>query len=423
MNGIGGDAFALLWWNDELHGLNGSGRAPAAIKVASVERYGPRSVTVPGVVRAWADLAARFGTVELADIVLPAAEAAIRGVAATSRVAALWKQAEDRAPWPAPPIGGVYRLPDLGMTLRRIAEEGPDALYRGSVAASIAEHTWLTVDDLAAHTSDWVEPLRQGYRGVEVCELPSNGQGAAVLVGLGILEDLDLGLHGEIEAVKIALDWAASTISEDRVALPPLEGLRRRIALDAVLETEVWPSTDTTYLCAVDADRNAISLIQSTFEQFGSGVLAGDTGVVLQNRAACFRSDPTHPNCLAPGKRPFHTIIPGLLLADDCLLGPFGIMGGPMQAQAHIQVVRRLVDEGLDPQGALDAPRFRVAGGRRVLLEPGLEPALLSLRKIGHEAALDPTPHSFGVGQMILTFGEGLIGGSDGRGDGYAAGI
>ena len=130
-----------------------------------------------------------------------------------------------------------------------------------------------------------------------------------------------------------------------------------------------------------------------------------------------------HPNCLAPGKRPFHTIIPGLLLADDCLLGPFGIMGGPMQAQAHVQVVRRLVDGGLDPQGALDAPRFRVAGGRRVLLEPGFEPELSSLRKLGHDAALDPTPHSFGVGQMILTLGESLIGGSDGRGDGYAAGI
>ena len=172
MNGIGGDAFALLWWNGELHGLNGSGRAPAVIEAASVERYGPRSVTVPGVVRAWADLAARFGTVELADIVSPAAEVAIGGVAATPRVAALWKQAEDRAPWPAPPIGGVYRLRDLGMTLHRIAEEGPDALYRGSVAASIADHTWLSIDDLAAHTSDWVEPLRQAYRGVEVCESP-----------------------------------------------------------------------------------------------------------------------------------------------------------------------------------------------------------------------------------------------------------
>ena len=280
-----------------------------------------------------------------------------------------------------------------------------------------------TVDDLAAHTSDWVEPLRQAYRGVEVCELPSNGQGAAVLVGLGILEDPGSRSSWRDRSGQDRARLGRKYHLRGPSPAPPLEGLRRRIALDAVLETEVWPSTDTTYLCAVDADRNAISLIQSTFEQFGSGVLAGDTGVVLQNRAACFRSDPTHPNCLAPGKRPFHTIIPGLRLADDCLLRTVRDYGRPNAGRDHIQVVRRLVDEGLDPQGALDAPRFRVAGGRRVLRSPGLSLPFSASERSAMRQLSTPTPHSFGVGQMILTFGEGLIGGSDGRGDGYAAGI
>ncbi len=423
LNGIGGDSFALLWWHGKLYGLNGSGRAPAELDGGPVDRYGPRSVTVPGAVHAWSELAARFGTRPLAGAVAAAAAAAEEGVVATARVAELWRRAADRAPSPAPALGSVYRLPELAATLRRIAEEGPDALYRGPVAAAIAAHTWLSEADLAGHRSDWVEPVRRAYRDVEVCELPPGGQGAAALVALGILEGLELGLHGEIEAVKVALDWAARTIADDPLELPDVEALRARISPDAVLETEVWPSTDTTYLCAVDGDRNAVSLIQSTFEGFGSGVLAGGTGVVLQNRAACFRNEPGHPNCLAPGRRPFHTIIPGLLLAGGGLLGPFGIMGGPMQAQAHVQVVRHVVDGGLDPQGALDAPRFCVTGGRRVLVEPGLEAAVPGLRELGHDAAVDVAPGRFGVGQMILTLGDGLIGGSDGRGDGYAAGV
>jgi gamma-glutamyltranspeptidase/glutathione hydrolase len=338
-------------------------------------------------------------------------------------VAAHWAKAAARAPWPAPRLGEAYRLPDLAATLRRIAGEGPDAVYHGSVARAIANASWLREDDLAAHRSDWVEPLRRRYRDVEVCELPPNGQGVTALVALGVLEELDLGLHGEIEAVKLALDWAAHTVSDEPVSFPDVGELRRRIDPASALDTAIWPAGDTTYLCAVDGNRNAVSLIQSSFHHFGSGVLAGDTGIVLQNRAAGFNPDPEHPNCLRAGRRPFHTIIPGLLLRDDRLLGPFGVMGGPMQAQAHVQVVRRLVDDGLDPQGVLDAPRFRTTGGRRVLLEPGLARHLDDLRSRGHEAELDPAPHNFGVGQMILAHEDALVAGSDGRADGYAAGI
>jgi gamma-glutamyltranspeptidase/glutathione hydrolase len=422
-NGLGGDAFALLWWDGALHGLNGSGRSPAQLDGGAVDRYGPRSVTVPGAVRAWADLAERFGRLGLDAAVAPAAEAARRGIAATARVAAHWRIAQARAPWPAPPPGRVYRLPELAATLRRIAEEGPSALYEGRVAAAIAAASWLAESDLESHRSEWVEPLRRGYRSVEACELPPNGQGAAVLVALEIADSLELGLHGEIESVKLALDWASRTIADAPLEQPDVDELRGRISPAAALDTAVWPGSDTTYLCAVDGDRNAISLIQSTYEHFGSGVLAGDTGVVLQNRGACFTDEEGHPNRLAPSRRPFHTIIPGLLLRDGGLLGPFGVMGGHMQAQAHFQVVRNVVDRGLDPQAALDAARFRAYGGRKVALEPGLWPEAEELRARGHELELAEEPHKFGVGQMILTLEDGLVGGSDGRGDGHAAGF
>jgi gamma-glutamyltranspeptidase / glutathione hydrolase len=421
--GIGGDAFALLWWEEALEGLNGSGRSPAELDEPRVDKYGPRSVTVPGAVRAWADLAERFGRLGLDAALAPAIDAAGRGVAATPRVAEHWHLDEERAPLAAPRPGQVYRLPELGATLRRIASDGAGAFYEGPVAEAIAGASWLSEADLAAHRSEWVEPLQRSYRGVEVCELPPNGQGAAVLVGLGIAEELDLGLHGEIEAVKVALEWAARTIGDAPVALPDIAELRARISPDRALETGLWPPGGTTYLCAVDGDRNAVSLIQSTFHHFGSGVLAGDTGVVLQNRGFCLTGEEGHPNRIAPAKRPFHTIIPGLLLRDGALLGPFGVTGGHMQAQGHVQVVRNLVDRGLDPQGALDAARFRVDGGRRVALEPGLRREADPLRALGHHVVLEEAPPKFGVGQAILALEDSLCGGSDGRGDGYAGGL
>jgi len=192
---------------------------------------------------------------------------------------------------------------------------------------------------------------------------------------------------------------------------------------DAALSARVWPAGGTTYLCAVDGDRNAISLIQSLYEGFGSGVVAGDTGIALHSRGACFASEEGHPNQLRPGKRPFHTLMPGLLLEGGRLLGPFGVMGGGMQSQAHFQVVRRVVDDGLDPQAALDAARFRATGGRAVVVEPGLAGEVEDLLARGHEATVADVPHAFGVGQMILASGDALVGGSDGRADGQAAGL
>ncbi len=427
--GVGGDLFAQVWWEGELHGLNGSGRSPAELPEPRVHEAGPRSVTVPGAVRAWADLAERFGRLGLDEALAGAIDAAERGVAATERVAQHWALAGERAPWPAPRVGEVYALPELARTLRRMADGGADAFYSGEVAEAIAASSWLSTDDLAAHRSEWVEPLRMRYRDVEVCELPPNGQGAAALIALGLLDGLPDSLHTRIEATKLALADAYRFVADaplPEFLLDP-EHLRARRALvspDRALDPE--PSTPprggTTYLCTVDGERNAVSLIQSTYEHFGSGVLAGDTGVVLQNRGAGFVETAGHPNRLAPATRPFHTIIPGLLLRDGALLGPFGVMGGAMQAQGHVQLVHALVELGLDPQRALDEPRFRVGEGRHVALEPGLWADAPDLHALGHEPELVESEHGFGVGQCILVDGEALVGGSDGRGDGHVSG-
>ena len=422
-NGIGGDALALLWWDGALYGLNGSGRAPAVIDAPTVDDAGPRSVTVPGAVRAWADLAERFGHLGLDAALAGAIDAAERGIAATARVAEHWRLSA-RAPWPAPRPGERYTLPGMADTLRAIAAGGPTALYEGPVGGAIAASCWLSMDDLAAHRSEWVAPLRRPYRGVDVCELPPNTQGAAALTALGIAEGLNgAGLHEEIEAVKVALDWAAGAIGDQPVELPDVAALRARIRADSAVDARVWPEGGTTFLCAVDGDRNAIALIQSVYEGFGSGVVAGDTGIWLHSRGACFTEQEGHPNQLAPGRRPFHTLIPGMLVRDGRLLGPFGVMSAAMQAQAHVQVVRNVVDRGLDPQAALDAPRFRAAGGRRVLLEPGLASEAEALRARGHDAEVAEAPHAFGVGQIILLDDDALVGGSDGRADGHAAAL
>ena len=428
-NGPGGDAFALVWHDGELHGLNGSGRSPAVIDELRVDPAGPRSVTVPGAVRAWSDLAERFGRLGLEAAVAPAADLAELGLACSARIADKWARATN-APLPAPGIGERYRLTDLARTLRAVAAEGPDAFYTGAVAAAIASACWLGEADLAAHRSEWVEPLRRSYRGIDVCELPPNGQGAAALIALALYEGLEPGLHSQIESMKLALADVHAYVADEPLPaalLDPVHLAARRALVSpdraSVPVASMLPGRGTTYLAAVDGDGMAVSLIQSLYGSFGSGVVAPGTGVALQNRAAGFVETEGHPNRLAPGRRPFHTIIPGMLLAGGGLLGPFGVMGGPMQPQGHFQVVLHLVDGGADPQAALDAPRWRVEPGGVVELEPGLWREEERLRALGHEVRRADTPHGFGVGQMILRHGDSWLGGSDGRGDGFAAGF
>jgi gamma-glutamyltranspeptidase/glutathione hydrolase len=430
-NGPGGDAFAIVWWDGELFGLNGSGRSPAVLDERRVDTSGPRSVTVPGAVRAWADLAGRFGRRGLDAALAPAVDLAERGVVCSARIADKWARAE-RAPWPAPPPGGRYRIPGLARTLQAIADDGPSAFYEGELAAAIAASTWLSEEDLSSHSSEWVTPLRCEYRGIEVCELPPNGQGAAALLALALYRGLEPGVHMQVEAMKLALSDTYAAVHDGPLPGDFFDGGRldrRRALLSADRVVDLPPCTaprgGTTYLCVVDGDGNAVSLIQSIFDSFGSGVVPEGTGVSLQSRAAGFSAEPGHPNALAPSRRPFHTIIPGMLLERGRLLGPFGVMGGAMQPQGHFQVVTRLVDHGDDPQAALDAPRWRVGiePGWPVDLEPGLWGVEADLRALGHDCRRAASPHPFGVGQVILRTDGALIGGSDGRGDGFAAGF
>jgi gamma-glutamyltranspeptidase/glutathione hydrolase len=419
--GIGGDAFAIVWRDGVAAGLDAAGPAPAqATPLEPVEERGPRSVTVPGAVAGWAALAERHGRLGLDTCLADAIAAAEHGVAVGARTAARWAELGGPSELGAPPLMGErFSLPELARTLKAIAADGPAAFYEGDVARAIAAVTWLDETDLAGFAPRWVEPLRIGYRGVEVLELPPPTQGVAALEALGLLEALEPTLPHRIECVRLALADAFARVRDGADVVDLLEPafLHRRRRESARIAWE--PPGGTVYLCAVDSDRMAVSFIQSLFEGFGSGVVAPGTGVVLQNRGACFGRVGGR---VEPGRRPYHTIIPGLLLRDGSLLGPFGVMGGFIQAQAHVQLVSALVDDGLDPQAALDGPRFSVEGDT-VRLEEGLWDEIPELERLGFPAVREPDASSFGGGQAILVEGDVLVGGSDARKDGYAAGF
>ena len=430
MTGLGGDCFALVWKDGKVEGLDSAGPAPAGADPATpIELKGPTSVTVPGAVRGWAALQERYGRLGLDACLADAIDAAERGVASGFRNTAQW----ELAPAPpefgaAPPAGRVYHLPGLAGSLRRVAEQGAAGLYEGEVARAIAASSWLEESDLAAFQARWVEPLRLRYRGVEVVEMPPPTQGLAALIGLGLLEGMgEPGLVQQVDAVQLALEDAFAHVRDGADVRPLLapERLARRRS-DAPPRAVQEPTGSTVYLCAVDESGLAVSFIQSIYYGWGSGIVAPGTGICLQNRGHCF----TVNGAIEPGRRSYHTIIPGMLVkpgagaaGGDDLLGPFGVMGGFIQAQAHLQLVSGIVDRGLDPQAALDAPRFRLEGGK-VNLEEGLWPRAAELEAAGHEVVLDEQIYPFGGGQCILRNDEGaLIGGSDPRKDGYAAGF
>ncbi|MEN8159818.1 MAG: gamma-glutamyltransferase family protein [Myxococcota bacterium] len=474
--GVGGDAFALFWSAREgrLVGLNGSGRAPASATLAAyrergletIEPRGILAVSVPGAVHAWETLRERYGSLDLATLLEPAIRAAEEGFAVTELVAHFWwglhrmgalrnaPARETFAPTDATPAAGAwFRNPRLAASLRVIAKGGSDAFYRGElaeqlVATSRAEGGCLEAADLAGHTSTWVEPIAARYRDVTVAELPPNGQGVTALLALNVLGCFEaapvhsaVAWHRRIEAVKLAMaDRNAHLGDPDHVAVPvdallSAEYARERAALlgERALATPAAGTGlgDTTFLCTADAEGNQVAFIQSLFTGFGSGIACGDTGILLQSRGAGFRLDPQHPSALAPGKRPFHTLMPGFLLCDGAPWMAFGIMGGDVQAQAHTAFVSHLVDGGMNPQEALDAPRFRWQAGARVVVEQP-ERALEeggtlgeALAARGHEV-LPPPPVAadvFGGGQAIAREGELWIGASDRRKDGCALGL
>jgi gamma-glutamyltranspeptidase/glutathione hydrolase len=427
--GIGGDAFALVSERGHIEGLDAAGPAPRrADPLTPVEPLGPQAVTVPGAVAGWVALAGR-GRLGLEACLADAIDAADRGFAVATRTAAAWKAAgEPSSVWPptrlppelAPPParGQRVRFPELAATLRAIAAEGAQAFYRGRVAEAMCSVSWLEEDDLADYDAAWVKPLAGAYRGYDVIELPPPTQGVAALEALGLLEGLTPDLPNQINCARLALEDAFERVRDgaDVSDLLTAGYLERRRSQHPRAASE--PPGGTVYLCAVDGDRMAVSLVQSLFGRFGSGLVAPGTGVVLQNRGACFELQ----GGVVRGARPYHTIIPGMLTRDGRLVGPFGVMGGLIQAQAHMQLVSALVDDGLDPQAALDRPRFRVDGGV-VNLEEGLWGQADELERLGHHVVRDDEVFGFGGGQAILVEGDALLGGSDPRKDGYAGGL
>jgi len=471
---VGGDLFALVRDGQRLYGLNGSGRAPAGLTPEEVRRRGFEtipdqgwlSVSVPGVPAAWSDLHQRFGKLPFAALFESAIEYAENGYPVSPTVFWHWRwgvevvhaelQGEEYSAFGplfapggrVPQVGEIWRNPDLAYTFRRLAASAGQDFYTGELAEKIASFSArtggvLTLADLAAHRSTWVEPISTNYRGYDVWELPPNGQGLAALIALNILEGFDLAqypresvesYHLQIEAMKLAFVEALRYIADpERVEVPISELLskgfaarRRALIGDQALlpEPSEKLSGDTVYLCTADADGMMVSLIQSNADVFGSHVAVPGTGLVLQNRASAFSLDPAHPNCLEPGKRPFHTIIPGFLTQNGQAIGPFGVMGGHMQPQGHLQMIVNTLDYGLDPQASLDAPRWFWGEERWVQVEPTVPPEIVeALRERGHEMNVDDEVDFVGRGQIIWRLPSGVyLAGSEPRADGCAAG-
>jgi gamma-glutamyltranspeptidase/glutathione hydrolase len=473
MTGVGGDMFALVYWakTGELKGLNASGRAPRALNLEYFAKKGIKTmpitgmepITVPGAVDGWVTLLDKYGTMKLPELLAPAIEYAENGFPVMEKAARDWAGSEDklrRTPAAAsnylvdgraPRAGEMFRQKNLARTLRTLARGGRDAFYKGEIGRAIVDYCqknggFLTMQDLAEHKSDWVEPIATDYRGYKVFECPPSGQGLTALLTLNILEGFDLAsmntrpdlyYHTLIEATKLAFADRNKYIADPAFAKVPVSQLLskkyaagRRALMNpdhAIQDPEpgvVVNESDTTYFTVIDKDRNAVSFINSLFEEFGSGIVAGDTGIVLHDRGSGFSLDPKHANRIEPGKRPFHTIIPAMVMKDGKLFMSFGVMGGAIQPQGHIQVLANLIDLGMNLQQAIEAPRFRYLAGNRVILEDAMtEPIIKTLVAKGHERATQAGA-SMGGGQAIMIdpVSGTLMGASDPRKDGMALG-
>jgi gamma-glutamyltranspeptidase/glutathione hydrolase len=460
-NGLGSDAFCLLWDGQRLAGLNASGRAPLGWRPerfaghATMPALGWESVTVPGAVSAWVALSARYGRRPFASLFEPAIRYAEEGFQVGPKTAFYWQRSaalyQDFPAFaqhflPAPVAGTRFRRPDLARSLRLIAATRGDAFYRGELAermAHAAEQAGgaLTREDLARHQADWVDPIAQPYRGVCLHEIPPNGQGLAAQIALGILAHLDAApldsadwVHQQVEAMKIAIRAAFDHFADpDAMRLTPealLEPgmLARAARLIGRRATDLPPRAlpigpDTVYLATADDEGRMVSFIQSNYQGFGSGIVIPGTGIAMQNRGHGFSLDPAHPNCVGPGKRPYHTIIPGFVTRGDLPAMAFGVMGGHMQHQGHVQMVTRVFDHGQNPQAASDAPRWHLYPDFSLGLEAGFSPAVAAeLLARGHQVSHEPGAHIFGGAQLIYRTPDGYIAGSDHRKEGQAAG-
>ncbi len=471
-NGIGGDAFALVWTKGKLYGLSANGPAPHSISIEKVKELGHRKmpkhglipVTVPGAPAAWAALAERFGALPLTKTLAPAIDYAENGHPVSPTVATNWAKAlgeygqyrETAAfrPWfetftrggKTPLSGEMWFCPDQAKTLRSIAVSNAASFYRGELAEAIdcfsrAHGGFLRASDLAAYQPEWVDPIGINYRGYDIWEIPPSGQGLVALMALNImsgfepayLNDLDT-MHRQIEAIKLAFADGFEYITDPSHMVCTVEELlsddyaqqrRALIGSQATLPQAGDPrGGGTVYLATADGEGNMVSYIQSNYKGFGSGIVVPGTGIALQNRGWQFSLDPADHNSLSPGKKTYHTIIPGFITHGDQPVGPFGVMGGYMQPQGHLQVTMNVIDFALNPQAALDAPRWQWMEGRVVQVEPHFPSYLAqALARRGHAIVPALDSNGFGRGQMIVRHPESgvLVGGTDPRTDGQIA--
>lgn len=471
-NGIGGDAFALVWTKGKLHGLNSSGRSPKSISIDAVKEAGYEEipahgwipVTVPGVPGGWAELSERFGKLPLSDVLEPAINYALEGFPVSPTLSKYWNRAytsyktklsDDMfANWSgtfaprgrAPRVGEIWSSLDHAETLRSIANTNAESFYHGELADKIAEYSrvnggYLTADDLAAFKPEWVKPIGVNYRGYDVWEIPPNGQGIVALQALNMLKGFNfqekesvLTYHRQIEAIKLAFADGHKHITEEKhmrfstaaILSEEYGELRRELIGDnAFLPEAGEPSlSGTVYLATADNEGNMVSFIQSNYMGFGSGLVVPGTGISLQNRGHGFSMDVSHANALEGGKQTSHTIIPGFLSKGKNPVGPFGVMGGYMQPQGHVQMVMNTVDFGLNPQAALDAPRWQWMKDKTVEVEHRFPHHFAqALAEKGHDIKIALEPNSFGRGQIIWRDPETgvLAGGTESRTDGAVA--
>ena len=466
MNGLGSDAFAIVWDGRRLRGLNGSGRSPAGWTRAFFDSFdampqrGWHAVTVPGAVSAWAELSQQCGKLAFEQLLAPAIDYARHGFPVSPIVARAWAEGVEQfrdqpefvrtfAPTGrAPRPGEMFRSDAHAATLERIAATRGEAFYRGDVAERIAasakaEGGVMTYDDLAVHRAEWVELVSAAYRDRTLHEIPPNGQGIAALLALNLLRALPLGsfaadsadsIHLQVEAMKLAFADVLAHVSD-----PATMSLATRDLLDPAYADErakridphraqlaspgITKGGDTVYLTAADASGMMVSFIQSNYMGFGSGVVVPGTGIAMQNRGAGFTLERGHPNEVSSRKRPFHTIIPGFVTQRGRPLMSFGVMGASMQPQGHVQMMTRLFDYGQNPQAASDAPRWRVTGGMGLLLERGISPDVADdLKSRGHDVTVADFPF-FGGAQLICKLDDGYVAASDHRKDGQAVGF
>lgn len=483
-NGLGSDAFALVWLENkkELLGLNASGKAPGGISAQAVREQGYETmpdrgwipVMVPGAPSAWAELTKRYGRRTLTENLDSAIRYAEEGYAVTPTIAQLWQEGfetfdqlrkeagtcpEWLSPWfdhfagqgRAPRAGEIWSSSEMAATLRNVAETEAEAFYRGELADRMDEFSrktggYLRKEDLASYWCQWVEPISVSYRGFEAWEIPPNGDGIIALMALNTLKQFEFEsgtesreraetCHRQIEAMKMAFAdgsrYVADPSAMDVGVRELLSDAYGRSRASLISDQARYPqagdprSGGTIYLCTADGEGNMVSFIQSNYKGFGSGIVIPGTGISLQDRGANFSLDPASPNCLGPGKKSFHTIIPGFLTKDGEAVGPFGVMGAFMQPQGHVQVLMNMIDFGLNPQEALDAPRWQWISGNRIQVEPGFpQKTVRELLAAGHEVEYAKDRLTFGRGEMILKGENGVyVGASEPRAAGTAAAI